>query len=296
MITQRKRGPYDKKAYLADLGFPVKSMRIGNKEFIHVFLDPKTNFGLNPEVKMKLRKVALEALKKKLTGVLETHTLEPGIMWRQRPPPDIGPLTIQIIKFPPNVDGNQIREYVKRCKYGVFQHMKLVAQQIPAADTPVQCLVNNFKAAKYIPELYFFGLDVQERLYIKVMAYSPGSYPSHKMTPEGLAEIEKALYTLWIRGVSLKNIKQSHMVFNRKRTTGTGPRARILDVSSAERPIKNSKNIIATSRNPLFHQFWEPPEWLVELWAHHGDEAMTAEREKVWTRAAVCEATESEEY
>jgi hypothetical protein len=117
------------------------------------------------------------------------------------------------------------------------------------------------------------------------MAYAPGMSPSPRTNPRGLAAIERALYTLWLRNVSLQYIDKRHIFLDPKSLT-----VRILDFKEARRPTKDTANVIATSRNPMYHQLWDPPAWFLELWNLHSAEVMESERGKVWVWATVCES------
>lgn len=274
VITGRE--PTDPKTYLSNLGFQFVQRK--NKEIAHIFL--------NSTLPRNVRQTLLAALESKLIQVPKKKVSIGPIVWERPMLPPEGPLTIQFTKLPRNSTHDDRNYFLRLCKYGILQHMKVSTRQGPTEEDPqVQCLINNFRAERFVPQLYFAGYDPEKEVYIKVMAYAPGMSPNPRTNPRGLAAIERALYTLWLRGVSLQYIDKRHIFLDPKSLN-----VRVLDFTAARKPTKNTADVIATSRNPMYHQFWDPPAWFLELWNQHPTDVMESERGKVWVWATVCES------
>jgi hypothetical protein len=276
VITSPSPPTRDPKTYLSNLGFQFVQRK--NKEIAHIFL--------NSTLPQNVRQTLLTALENRLIQVPKKSVTIGPIRWERPMLPPEGPLTIQFTKLPRNSTHEDRQGFLDLCRYGVIQHMKVSAYQAPTEGDPqVQCLINNFRAEKFVPQLYFAGYDPEMEVYIKVMAYAPGMSPSQRTNPRGLAAIERALYTLWLRNISLQYIDRRHIVLDPKSLN-----VRILDFKEARKPTKNTTNVIASSRNPMYHQLWDPPAWFLEFWNQHPADVMEAERGKVWVWATVCES------
>lgn len=277
-ITSSRKGPFNAATYLADLGFQREGLQHKNKQIHSVFM--------NIEVPPRVRRNVLLELEDRLTRVPNRKVVHPikkrpPLLWQRPRIPSQGPLTVQLIAFPPNQTVEEEMQFLTQCEVGVWNHINVLVspQQTQNTRAPIQCLINNynFSPERYVPQLYFSGFDRNQRVYVKVMAYAAGESPTQTKTkPRGLAEIERALFTLWLYGISLRNIDRHHLL------VAPNFRVHILDLRTAEEPVKKTKNVIASSRNPLFHYLWDPPKWFVALWNKYPIEVMKKARGEVW--------------
>lgn len=153
--------------------------------------------------------------------------------------------------------GQPLGAFLKMEEAGVRQHAALHAPKYTAAPPVLDCITNVFQTETVVPRLHFAGYSPALDAYVTVMDYAPGTTPSARTTAAGLAAVERALFTLWVRGVALSEIPRAGV-----RVSATT--ASVVDLVESRAPMKNLR-AVQSSRNPLFHELWDPPRWLVDL-------------------------------
>lgn len=153
--------------------------------------------------------------------------------------------------------GEPLGDFLKREEAGVRQHAALYAPLQTRAPPVLTCITNVFQVESFVPRLHFAGYSPALDAYVTVMDYAPGATPSARTGAGGLVAVERALFTLWVRGVALPDIPRSGV-----RVSGTA--ASVVDFTAARAPLKNLR-AVQSSRNPLFSELWDPPRWLPGL-------------------------------
>jgi hypothetical protein len=115
------------------------------------------------------------------------------------------------------------------------------------------------------------------------MAYAPGTPPSSRTSATGLAAVERALFTLWVRGVALPDLSRDGV-----RVSAAG--AVVVDFTGTRPPLKNL-GTVQRSRTPLSHLLWDPPRWLHGL--VNGAKGIDAARRAAWLWTPSCAQTPS---
>ncbi len=175
-----------------------------------------------------------------------------------------------------------LQKFLKREEGGVRQHLDLLDP--PARPPPrVDCLTNVFQLEPFVPRIHFAGYHPALDAYVTVMDYAPGSKPSPSTSPAGLAAVERALFTLWVRGVALPDISREGV-----RVSKAG--ATIVDFTNWRNPMKNLRAVQA-SRNPLFSGLWDPPAWLPGLLRRTNAARLDTARRAAWLWSPACNAT-----
>lgn len=189
--------------------------------------------------------------------------------------PHGAPLTLRTVFRRPQ---EPLQDFLRREEAGVTQHAALRKSLRPAP--PVPCLTDAFLTEPFVPRLLLAGYSPTLDAYMTVMEYAPGSTPSSKTPARGVAAIERALFTLWIRGVALPGLGRAGV-----RVSGT--EVRVVDFSSARPPLKNV-GAAARSQNPLFPQLWDAPPWLRGMLS-----GINAARRTAWVWSPDCSGGQS---
>lgn len=174
--------------------------------------------------------------------------------------------------------GESAQDLWRREEAGLHEHAAVRAASLRAPAPSLNCITNVFQVNPFVPRLYFSGYSEKMDAYVTVMEYAPGSPPTSRTGATGLAAVERALFTLWIRGVALPDL-------SREGVRVSADRAVIVDFTGARAPLKNM-NAVRTSRNPLSHLLWDPPRWLHGL--VRGAKGIDDARRAVWLWSAAC--------
>ena len=193
-----------------------------------------------------------------------------------RPLGENAPRTMRVVFRRP---AEPLRVFLQREEAGVRQHVAL--RQAPTRSPPViECLTDVFQTDPIVPRLHFAGYHPTLDAYVTVMSYAPGAPPSAGTSATALAAIERALFTIWMRGVALPDLPKGGV-----RVSATG--AFIVDFTGARSPLKNVR-AVQSSRNPLFPELWDPPRWLPALVRRRG-KALDAARRAAWLWSPACD-------
>jgi hypothetical protein len=241
--------------HLATLGFQLQGVRrLGT--LTHLFVPAMGQKNAYPNASMHLGRLQ-KGLKRMFRGA--------------RAFPRGAPLTLRTVKRRPT---EPLEDFWMREEAGVRQHVALRQTLRPAP--PVPCLTDAFLTEPFVPFLYMAGYSPDLDAYVTLMEYAPGTTPSAKTPARGLAAVERALFTLWLRGVALPGLSKSGV-----RVSGT--EVRVVDFTSARPPLKNV-GAAARSQNPLFPGLWDAPPWLRGMLS-----GINAARRSAWLWSPECQ-------
>lgn len=245
--------------HLEFLGFQTEGIQ-RRGVLTHLFIPPK------------IRRLPFQNAPAHLERLLKELRFTTVRNWRAAPK---GPRSMRVVFRQP---GETLTAFLRREKAGVRQQVALRAALSRPPPPAIDCLTNAFQVDPFVPRVHFAGYHSALDAYITVMDYAPGNPPSKRTRATGIAAIERALFTLWARGVALPDIPADGV-----RVSAAG--AVVVDFTGARAPLKN-RAVVQSSRNPLFPELWDSPRWLPGLVRQAA--GLEAARQAVWLWSPAC--------
>ena len=181
------------------------------------------------------------------------------------------PLTIKVIQAPTDIS---LRQFKMQCEQAARLHKKTRALCVST-----ECLAaGQLCATEIVPDLFFWGLDERERAFVLVMDRVKGNAPTARTDLPGIVAVEKALFTLYILGVTMEASMSRDLLIDQSTLAVS-----IIDFRRARAvsyPWRSQSALKTLSPNL---DTWEAPQWFHALVSSTvNKQQLTNARRKTW--------------